>query len=659
MCGLLGIVFHQYDPRYENALEDIATDLLLASEARGKDATGICQVNSGRIFNLRLSSRAKVAVKKQEYSAFFRQARDNYRTDRTIAFIGHTRLATHGIALAGSHHQPILRSPFVVAHNGVVLNEPACSIAPGPETAKQGATITDTEIVSELLAHGYRQAGDVATALDQMFTTAEGENNFLICSADHDFLCAYTSTGSLHYMTNSCGSIAVIASEKIFLANSLIGRLFPADGWSISTVPASSGAIFGLSDSTVLPFSRGAVSDRGSHSCLTRLPQGRAIVDSVIAKERARTCLHRCSKCTLPETMPFIVYDDNGVCNYCRTHVPTQPIGESALRQILDIHRSTKGEPDCIVALSGGRDSCYGLHLLRTHYKMNPIAFTYDWGVVTPLARRNQSRMCDQLGVEHIWIAADFNKKRRNICQNIKAWLKRPHLGMVPLFMAGDKEFFVHANRLRQELKIDLLVFAMNPFERTDFKSGFAGVEPYRGSGWHYRMDIRRKMRLALFYLRQMIVNPRYVNASLLDSIRGFFAYYFLKQDYLYLFDYLVWDEIKINETLIGTYGWETRPDYQSTWRIGDGTAPFYNFIYSEMAGFTENDTLRSNLIREGRITREHALSLLEHENTPRWQEIIEYCNLIGLNSNEVIQAIEGADFHYVDSHKAQLAQTR
>ena len=52
--------------------------------------------------------------------------------------------------------------------------------------------------------------------------------------------------------------------------------------------------------------------------------------------------------------------------------------------------------------MSGGRDSCYGLHIVAKELKLKPITFTYDWGLVTVLARRNISRMCSILNVENI-----------------------------------------------------------------------------------------------------------------------------------------------------------------------------------------------------------------------------------------------------------------
>ena len=81
---------------------------------------------------------------------------------------------------------------------------------------------------------------------------------------------------------------------------------------------------------------------------------------------------------------------------------------------------------------------------------MNPVAYTYDWGMVTDLFTTNLSRICGKLGVEHILVSADIRKKRGYIKKNVLAWLKRPNLGMIPLFMAGDKAYFSHAQRSKR-----------------------------------------------------------------------------------------------------------------------------------------------------------------------------------------------------------------
>ena len=78
-----------------------------------------------------------------------------------------------------------------------------------------------------------------------------------------------------------------------------------------------------------------------------------------------------------------------------------------------------------LVGVSGGRDSIYGLHYIKTVLGLNPVAYTYDWGMVTDLARRNVSRICGKLGIEHILVSADIPQKREYIRKNVDAWLAR------------------------------------------------------------------------------------------------------------------------------------------------------------------------------------------------------------------------------------------
>ena len=106
------------------------------------------------------------------------------------------------------------------------------------------------------------------------------------------------------------------------------------------------------------------------------------------------------------------------------------------------------------------------------------------------------------------------------------------------------------------------------------------------------------------------------------------------------LYDYIAWDEVKINETLEQQYGWERATDIKSTWRIGDGTAAFYNYIYYRVAGFTENDTFKSNQIREGQIAREEALAMVNDDNRPRLESIRWYCDTVGIDWRETLRRI-------------------
>ena len=140
-----------------------------------------------------------------------------------------------------------------------------------------------------------------------------------------------------------------------------------------------------------------------------------------------------------------------------------QPKPFKELSDLVKPYRRKRNQSEVIVPFSGGRDSCFSLHLIVKELELKPITYTYDWGMVTDLGRRNISRMSAELGVENIIVAADIHKKRENIRKNVKAWLDSPHLGLISLFTAGDKHFFRHVETIKNIVGLLIYVFKCFP----------------------------------------------------------------------------------------------------------------------------------------------------------------------------------------------------
>jgi len=186
-----------------------------------------------------------------------------------------------------------------------------------------------------------------------------------------------------------------------------------------------------------------------------------------------------------------------------------------------------------------------------------------------------------------------------------------------------------------------LNIWGINPLENTEFKTGFAGLSPEFDKKRIYSLSVRNQIKLFGNVAANIIKSPGYINQSILDSLGSFVVRYLApKRDYFHLFDYCKWDEQEISELIKEEYGWETAIDTNSTWRIGDGTASFYNYVYYTVAGFSEIDTFRSNQIREGMLTRDEALILIQEENRPRYETLRWYLDIIGLDFEHVIKVI-------------------
>ncbi|MEK9725251.1 MAG: hypothetical protein VW405_17450 [Rhodospirillaceae bacterium] len=641
MCGIFGFVAAPGTRLDAARVRPFLADLFRLSEPRGQEASGLAVAAGGEIRVFKRGLAPRVMLAPAEYTRFLDRALADVATDaaggltQPLAIIGHCRMVTNGAEIVAGNNHPILTAASVGIHNGIVTNDESIWLD-NPALKRQHET--DSEALFQLVDKHAAAVSSLSAGIASAFAEIEGQASIALFRTDAPVLGLATNVGSLHY-TGDAGMFA-FASEA-FILNGFVAQhraRLPFGVAPARQVTAGQGCVvpFDKPEPAFFPLqgARPADADPAPSNATQTVVDLSSRVDEI----------KRCTQCILPETYPFIEFDADGVCQYCREYEPMPLHGHDALEDVLAKHRSADGTPDCIVAFSGGRDSSYGLHLLKKEYRMTPIAYSYDWGMVTGIARRNQARMLGQLGIEHILRAEDIPAKRRYMRKNVLAWTKRPHLGMVPLFMAGDKFFYDIGRQLRDDLGLPLVIFcAGNELERTDFKGGFAGVKENAHGQRLFAFTMRNKLQIALFYLTQYLLNPRYFNESLIDTVQSFRSSFISKDDFVYLFHYLPWDEDTINRTLIGEYGWETAPHTDNTWRIGDGYTTFINYIYFTIAGFSEFDTFRSQQIRKGLIGRDEALKLVAHDNEPDMGVLYEFAQQIGVNLEEVLTRINAA----------------
>lgn len=116
--------------------------------------------------------------------------------------------------------------------------------------------------------------------------------------------------------------------------------------------------------------------------------------------------LIRCSKCMLPETYETIEFDENGVCNICRS--AEHKVGnidwakrKLLLDEIIEKHRG-KYDYDCIVPFSGGKDSTFQLLYLIKNYNLKVLVVRFNHGFMRPTIEENVISTLKQLGADMI-----------------------------------------------------------------------------------------------------------------------------------------------------------------------------------------------------------------------------------------------------------------
>jgi len=665
MCGIFGIIASKNNFTTASNIQVITNNLFRLSESRGKEAAGILITKNGLINSYKEPIRANSFVKKKIYKGLFVDVA--CKSPEPLVIIGHARLTTNGLQTDNKNNQPIITNNTLGVHNGIIVNE--TNIWQKILNKKPSLEV-DTEVIFELINFFNNKGFSLVGSIQKTYQAIEGSANLAIMSRYSPNVYLTTNTGSLYTLFIKNPKIFVFASEKYILEAWLKNTKKIINLQSIGKInhlPAQKGIMISPGLLSFHYFSlknNERVVKNSSKICVYKLrdyskTDAKADKKTLTLYQNLNSLkklkqhnfnyrkiykLRRCTKCILPETTPFIKFNTEGVCNYCRDHQKISYKGSAALRKFVQPFRSKNGDPDCILAFSGGRDSSYGLHYLKNELGLNPIAYTYDWGMVKDIARRNQARLVGKLGVEHIIVSADITMKRNHIRNHILAWLKKPNLGMVPLFMEGDKQCEYYADQLAKKNNIRLIFFCRgNEFEKEEFKTGHCGIKNADPKGIIHNLSLEGKIRLAIYYGWQYLTNPHYINSSFFDTLFAYFSTYIQKHNYVFLWHYIPWNEQKIVSTIKQKYNWESDGETVQTWRTDDGTSSFYNYIYYAMQGFTENDSFRSRQVREGKITRAQALSMVHQENKPRHEALKWYFDQLGLDGDKVLSVIDNA----------------
>jgi len=101
-----------------------------------------------------------------------------------------------------------------------------------------------------------------------------------------------------------------------------------------------------------------------------------------------------CRNCLFPDTKPDLTLDENGVCSACRFAVQKEEIDWNERRQelknILEKFRNRTGSNwDCIIPVSGGKDSTYATIVIKKEFGLNPLLVRFSPREFTDLGRKN------------------------------------------------------------------------------------------------------------------------------------------------------------------------------------------------------------------------------------------------------------------------------
>ena len=111
-----------------------------------------------------------------------------------------------------------------------------------------------------------------------------------------------------------------------------------------------------------------------------------------------------CCNCVYPETKPDLTFDEDGVCDACRfANVKDATDWDSRRKELVEIFNKFKNKDgsnyDCIIPVSGGKDSHFQTYMVKEEFGLNPLCVSYHLPEFTDLGRKNIENL-KNLGVD-------------------------------------------------------------------------------------------------------------------------------------------------------------------------------------------------------------------------------------------------------------------
>lgn len=355
------------------------------------------------------------------------------------------------------------------------------------------------------------------------------------------------------------------------------------------------------------------------------------------------TELVHCKRCLLPETYETIEFDEQGVCNVCRSKEFREEKIDWSLRKaqldaLIEEHRG-KYDYDCIIPLSGGKDSTFTLWYLVKHYKLKPLVVQFDHGFLRDRLHENNVQTFKKLGVDVISFTPNWKLVKRLMLEALRR--------------KGDFCWHCHTGIFSYPMHIAIkfqvpLVFWGEP------SSEYTQYYDYRDNEIEEVDETRfnRFVNLGItaedmhgmikddFDVESRDLLP-YTYPKLRDLKR-------LRYRSVCLGSYIPWDVKKQVEIIQGELGWQGDQVEGMPWeeypyeKIECHMQGMRDYIKYLKRGYSRVSQMVALDLRNGLITKEHAEHLIgtyEGKKPPSLEIFLDYVGLSEGEFNEIVGA--------------------
>ena len=345
-----------------------------------------------------------------------------------------------------------------------------------------------------------------------------------------------------------------------------------------------------------------------------------------------------CSRCLYPANHPLhLTFDDDGICSGCRIHEEKDELDwgkkEEELRRLLMRYKSASASfYDCIIPVTGARDSYFIVDTIKNHYGLNPLLVHFNCHYNTDRGHRNLAYLRTHFDCDFYSQVLSPDIIKRLTWRTLE---KRASLYWHCL--AGQTVLPVH---MAVRYKIPLIIWgAHQGIDQVGMYSHNDGVEMSR----KYRKDhdlmgleaedlvsdadgLPERDLLPFFYPHDKDIER--------VGVRG-----------IYLNNFMRWDTKAQHEKMIRQYGYETAAQTRTFDTYSDVDSLIYSDLHDYLKflkfGYGKVTDHASREIRLRRMSRSQGIELVNHYAKKPPAKINLFLKWLGINENTLIETVD------------------
>ena len=304
----------------------------------------------------------------------------------------------------------------------------------------------------------------------------------------------------------------------------------------------------------------------------------------------------------IPADAKGIKLNDQGVCQLCQDYQPFQPKGKDELDRLIKeyLKDNTNPDYDCVVPISGGRDSSYVLYYSKEVLGLRPVALHNNNDFETRVAQANLDFITQKLGVPLIRIESKSKLGKKIVVEKFKMNLPfGPGLIASQTCEACKYGFESASYNYARKNGIKIIMWGDSSYESTQPYYDLNEEQQKTPSKWR-RLLTRGALSLFLYryYFKQL--KNEYGSDSP-DNLHE-----------IHLYDFIDWDQDTIINTITEKMGWKAPDESPTTWRVDCCLVPLVDYLTRKEYGVSKIELGFSTMIRNGKMNRDDAIQKIQ-----------------------------------------------